>query len=420
MKIDLLSFESFRGGQPHEQFDWLRAHAPVYRHPEPEGPGFWAVTRYEEVRSVGRDSEVFSSARGINISDTPADVDPGLGGAQMMLTMDPPGHTQFRRLLSREFTPRASRALAPRIGEWAGRFVDEVSERGECDVVSEIAGDLPSYVIAELLGLPLDDGRRLYEWTEILHSAPESLPPGAGRRALEGMLGYATRVIEAKRRRPGDDLATQLLQAEVDGRRLTDAEFQLFFLLLIDAGGDTTRNLVAGGMLALLEHPEQLARLRADPDRLLPSAREELLRWTSPVVYMRRTTTRATELAGVPIAAGDKVVLYYGSANRDAAAFAAPERLDIGRSPNHHVAFGGGGAHFCLGAHVARIEIDAMLREVLARLDGLELAGEPEWPDSNFISGPRRMPVRFRPGDRLSASGPGRAGRVSPSSRRPD
>ena len=243
-------------------------------------------------------------------------------------------------------------------------------ERGECDFVSEIAGELPSYVIAELVGMPLEDGRKLYELTETLHSSPESQPEGAHARATGEMFAYASRLIEQKRRRPGGDLATQLLQAEIDGRRLTDAEFQLFFMLLMDAGGDTTRNLVAGGMLALLEHPEQAARLRADPERLLPTAREEMLRWTSPVVYMRRTATAATELAGVSISAGDKLVMYYGSANRDESAFADAGRFDVGRAPNHHVAFGGGGAHFCLGAHVARIEIDAMLRELLVRLDG--------------------------------------------------
>ncbi|MCE2392541.1 MAG: cytochrome P450 [Proteobacteria bacterium] len=396
--MDLLSPGNFRRGQPHAQFAWLREHAPVYRHPEPDGPGFWALTRHEEVRAVGRDSGLFSSERGMTISDSPAGSGGETGGAKMMLVMDPPEHTQFLRLLSREFTPRAARALAPRIRALAAQIVDEVIERGECDFVAEIAGELPSYVIAELVGMPLDDGRKLYELTETLHTSPESQPPGAQARATGEMFAYASRLIEAKRRRPGGDLATQLLQAEIDGRRLTDVEFQLFFMLLIDAGGDTTRNLVAGGMLALLEHPEQQARLRADIERRLPTAREELLRWTSPVVYMRRTATADTELAGVPIAAGDKLVMYYGSANRDPRAFPDAGSFDVGRSPNHHVAFGGGGAHFCLGAHVARIEIDAMLREVLLRLDGLELTEEPEWLESNFISGPRRMPVRFRPG----------------------
>jgi len=185
---------------------------------------------------------------------------------------------------------------------------------------------------------------------------------------------------------------------------VSDMQFNLFFMLLVDAGGDTTRTLVAGGMLALLEHPDELARLRADVDGILPTAREELLRFTSPVVYMRRTATEDTEVAGQAIRGGDKVVLYYGSANRDASVFDAPDRLDVTRTPNHHVAFGASGAHFCLGAQLARVEIDAMLREVLVRMPDLELSGAPEWLASNFISGPREMPVRFTPGKRSSAA----------------
>lgn len=402
--IDLLSPASFAGGQPHEQFRWLREHEPVSRHPEPDGPGFWAVTRYADVKTVGRDPGTFSSVPTIMISD-PAEaglVD--LGDHQMMLMMDPPRHTRYRRLLSRQFTPRAARTLVPRIEQLAAQIVDEVIERGECDFVSDVAGEMPSYVIAELMGLPLDDGRKLYELTEILHSAPESQPEGAAAMAGLQMFQYASELIRTKRKSPGDDLATRLIEAEVDGRRLDDLDFQLFFMLLIDAGGDTTRNLVSTGVLELLRRPDQLAALRGDLRGRLPAAREELLRFTSPVVYMRRTATRATELGGTPIAEGDKVVMYYAAANRDPAAFSDPERLDLERAPNHHVAFGGGGAHFCLGAHVARVEIDALLAEVLGRMEALELASEPEWLPSNFISGPKRMPVRFRPGRRQAAA----------------
>jgi cytochrome P450 len=394
VKIDLLDPNSFAGGQPHAQFAWLRENAPVYRHPEPDGPGFWAVTRHDDVRAVSRNHETFSNEPTIMIAD-PVAVIPA-GDAKMMLMCDPPHHTQLRRLVSRSFTPRAARAMAPRIAALARQIVDEVIERGECDLVADVAGELPSYVIAELIGIPLDDGRKLYALTETLHSAPGALPPGAQAAAGLEMFTYSAGVVAEKRARPGDDLASRLLQAEIDGRRLTDMEFHLFFMLLVDAGGDTTRNLVAGGMLALLERPDQLARLAADLDALLPSAREELLRFTSPVVYMRRTARADAELAGQAIAKGDKVVLYYGSANRDRRAFTDPERLDVARHPNHHVAFGATGAHFCLGAQLARVEIDAMLREILTRMRGLELAATPEWLPSNFISGPRTMPVRFR------------------------
>jgi len=398
MEIDLLAARSFENGQPHDQFRWLRENAPVHRHPEPEGPGFWAVTRHDDVRAVSRNHAVFSNEPTVMIADPEPLLD--MGDARMMLMSDPPRHTRLRRLVAQSFTPKAAKAMAPRLAVLARQIVDAVVERGECDFVADVAGELPSYVIAELMGLPLDDGRKLYRLTEVLHSAPESLSAGAQAQAGAEMFAYAAALLAEKKARPADDLASRLIRSEIEGRRLSEMEFHLFFMLLIDAGGDTTRNLVAGGMLALLDEPEQMARLTADPSRLLPAAREELLRFVSPVVYMRRTAKRDAEIAGQAIAQGDKVVLYYGSANRDADAFPDPDRLDIARTPNHHVAFGATGAHFCLGAKLARVEIDAILHEVLTRMAGLELAEPPTWLTSNFISGPRRMPVRFRPGPR--------------------
>ena len=209
------------------------------------------------------------------------------------------------------------------------------------------------------------------------------------------MFQYASQLIAEKRARPGDDLASRLLACELDGRKLEDPEFLLFFLLLVDAGGDTTRNLLSGGLLALMQQPEQLAWLKADLEARLPAAREELLRWTSPVIYMRRTAKHDVALNGKQIREGDKVVMYFGAANRDPAKFDRPDVLDLTRDPNDHIAFGTG-PHGCLGQHIARIEIDAMLAEVLTRMDGFELAAETEWLPSNFISGPRAMPIRFR------------------------
>jgi cytochrome P450 len=263
-----------------------------------------------------------------------------------------------------------------------------------------VAGEMPSYVIAELMGLPLADGRELYKLTEIIHTSPEALPPGAGGEAVMKMFQYGRGVIEEKRARPANDLATKLLQAEVDGKKLDDTEFLLFFLLLVDAGGDTTRNLLSAGLIALLENPEQFAWLKVDLASRLPSAREELLRWTTPVVYMRRTAKRDTEVGGEMIREGQKVVMYFASANRDPQKFGNPDTLDLSRTPNEHIAFGTG-PHGCLGQHIARIEIDALLTEVLERMESLEILGAPEWLPSNFISGPRRMPVRFAPGKRL-------------------
>ena len=362
---------------------------------KPGGPGFWVVTRQADIRRVGQESAIFSSEPTVMI----ADPEPGdavlLGDHKMMLMMDPPLHTEYRKLISREFTQGPAMEMAPWIRQFAREIVDAVIERGECDFVSEIAGEMPSYVIARLMGLPLEDGRELYQLTEIIHTAPEVLPEGARDDAVRRMFEYGMRVIAEKRSEPTDDLASRLLHAEVDGRRLDDEDFLLFFMLLIDAGGDTTRNLVGAGLLALLEHPRQLAQLRADPDRLLATARDELLRWTSPVIHFRRTARGDTEIAGQSVRAGDKVVIYYGAGNRDAAVFDRPHVFDIERRPNRHVAFGGG-THICLGQHVARVEIDELLREVLARMEDIELAGEVDWLPSNFISGPKSMPIRFR------------------------
>ncbi|MGZ3378195.1 MAG: cytochrome P450 [Phenylobacterium sp.] len=396
MKIDLLSPASFAAGQPHDQYRWLREHAPVHWHDEPNGRGFWAVTRHADVWEVDRDFQNYSSQPTIMISDPAAEQAAGFGPYKMMLMMDPPEHTAFRKLIRQEFTLPAARLREERIRALARQIVDAVIGKGECDFVGEVAGEMPSFVIAELMGLPLEDGRELYKLTETIHTAPEALPPGAGGQAVMKMFEYGSGVIAEKRARPGDDLASKLLACEVDGRRLEDMEFLLFFLLLVDAGGDTTRNLLSGGLLALMEHPEQFAWLMADLPNRLATAREELLRWTSPVIYMRRTARHDVELAGQQIRSGDKVVMYFGAANRDPAAFERPKTLDLARDANPHIAFGTG-PHGCLGQHIARIEIDAMLREVLTRMSGFELAAPPEWLASNFISGPKVMPLRFRP-----------------------
>jgi len=393
MKIDLLSTDSFAAGQPHDQFRWLRDNAPVRWHDEPGGKGFWAVTRHADVWEVDRDFQAYSSGPTIMITD-PLEGMGGFGDHKMMLMMDPPEHTQFRKLIRSEFTLPAARLREERIKALAKQIVDAVIDKGACDFVAEVAGEMPSFVIAELMGLPLTDGRELYKLTEVIHTAPEALPPGAGGAAVAKMFEYGSRVIAEKRARPGDDLASRLLACEVDGRKLEDIEFLLFFLLLVDAGGDTTRNLLSGGLLALMEHPDQYAWLMEDLPGRLHTAREELLRWTSPVIYMRRTALKDVELAGQQIREGDKVVMYFGAANRDPAAFDRPETLDLSRDPNPHLAFGTG-PHGCLGQHIARIEIDAMLVEVLTRMGGFGLPAAPEWLPSNFISGPKTMPLRF-------------------------
>jgi len=395
--IDLVSTSSYAQGHPWDQYAWLRANDPVHWHQEPDGPGFWAITKYQDIREISRRPKLFSSyRRGVMMGEADDDA---LGAQRlMMLSMDPPEHDRFKLLVSRGFSKASAAGMADRIAELARDIVDDVAGRGECDLVHDVSGRLPSALIAELVGVPRADGERLYDLTEIMHTTDLTVAPiEAKTAAMQEMLAYAQTVAEEKRRSPGNDIASILVQAEVDGDRLTDGEFQWFFLLLVNAGGDTTRNLLASGIQLLFDHPDQRARLQADLDGVLPTATEEMLRYTSPVVHFRRTATEDTEVRGQPIAEGDKVVVFYGSGNRDEEIFTEPDRFDVGRDPNPHMAFGGGGPHLCLGLHVARVEIIAMLRELLSRLPDLAPAGEPERLASNFIAGVRTMPVRYTP-----------------------
>ena len=388
--VDFADPDTYVAGMPHEAFRELRAR-PRRMAPVQGRTGFLALTGYDEVLAVSRDSATWSSQETGVFYDVPLPED-AYQLALMMLTMDPPRHTALRSLVSKGFTPRQVERLNTHIADMARQIVDDVVELGECDFVDDIAGALPSYVIAELLGIPLDDGRRLYELTEIMNTGVVGDPQA--KEAQMQMFLYGTELAARKRAVPADDIATSLLQAEVDGERLTDLEFNMFFLLLINAGGDTTRNLVAAGILALMEHPAERARLTADPS-LLPTAIEEMLRYTSPVTVFTRTATKDTELRGIPVHKGDRVAMFYPSANRDEAHFADPDEFDVGRSPNHHLAFGGGGTHFCLGANLARVEAAAIVPEVLSRMTDLELAGPVERVRSTPMNGIRSMPVRF-------------------------
>lgn len=396
MHIDLLSPETFAQGHPVNQYQWLQDNAPLYWHDEPDGRGFWVVTRYEDVAEIGRQAHIFSSEPTVMIEDPK----PGEGANvddehKMMLMMDPPQHTQFRKIISREFTRGPAAALKPRVAELASRIIDNVIDRGECEFVSEVAGELPSYVIAELTGIPLEDGRELYKLTEIIHSAAETLPENAQRDAVLKMFGYAQGVYRDKLANPSEDLASQIIHAEVEGRRLDEIDFQLFFMLLIDAGGDTTRNLVAGGLHLLMQYPEKFQDWRqhrsADLDA---SARDELLRMVCPVIQFRRTLKRDVELHGQTLKEGDKIVRYFGAANYDRRQFDAPTEMRLDRFPNEQIAFGTG-THVCLGQHIARVEIDCMFNEIFKRMDNFRHAEPPQWLPSNFISGIRYMPLEF-------------------------
>jgi cytochrome P450 len=391
--IDLTANEGFNGSHPWDQYAWLRANDPVHWHPEVDGPGFWALTKYADIRAVSRQPRLFSSAaRGVMMAE--AEEEELVATRQMMLFMDPPQHDRFKLLVSRGFTPKAAQSLQGRIEELAREIVDDVIEGGECDLVHDISGRLPSGLIAELMGIPRADGERLYELTELMHTTDAAVASVDERNAaMFEMLGYAGETAARKRVEPGDDIMSQLVKAEVDGDRLTDGELQFFFLLLVNAGGDTTRNLLAAGVQLLFDHPDERARLQGDLDGLLAPAIEEMLRYSSPVVHFRRTAMEDTVIRDQPIERGDKLMVFYGSGNRDEEVFADPDRFDVGRDPNPHMAFGGGGPHLCLGLHLARIEIGVMLRELLTRLPDLRPAGAPTPLASNFITGTKAMPV---------------------------
>ena len=395
--IDLLDANVYaRRGVPHDYFKVLRLQAPVYRHPEPDGPGFWAITKYDDVVTVSMDPATFSSYRGgPHLPDLPEE---SLGFIRMiMLNMDPPQHTKYRRLVSKGFTPKIVRAMEEHVRKIATDIIDRVAERGQCDFVTDIAAELPLQVIVELLGVPVEERHLVFQWSNqmIGFDDPEyASTPETAQRAAAEMFRYANQLAVDRKRSPQADVISTLMQAEVDGEALTETEFNAFFVLLSVAGNETTRNLTSGGMLALLEHPAQRDRLLANPS-LMPSAVEEMLRWVTPVIYFRRTLTRDTELRGVQLREGDKVAMYYGSANRDEGVFADGDTFDIARDPNPHVAFGPGGNHFCLGANLARIEIRVMFEELMRRLPGIELAGPVQRLRSNFISGIKHMPVRF-------------------------
>lgn len=396
--LDLTDPATYQPGVPHEAFRELRRRAPVAWHPYKDETGFWALTGYEEVQAVSRDSETWSSqANGIVFELPTPEQQATLG--MLMLTMDPPPHIEFRKLINRGFVPRQVARLHDHIADLARQIVDDVIEQGECDFANDIAGKLPSYVIAEMLGIPKEDGRRLYDLVEIINSGTRDAD-GVFEQSLADMFQYGTELAMRKRAEPADDIASSLLQAEVDGRTLNDIEFNMFVLLLTNAGSDTTRNLVAGGILTLMEHRDEWRRLAADPS-LMQSGVEEMLRYVSPVMMFVRTATKDTELRGIPVEAGERAAMFYASANRDETRFGDPDRFDISRAPNPHLAFGGGGAHFCLGANLARAEASAIIPEVLKRMVGLELVGPVERTRSNQMNGIKSMPVRFTAAQRL-------------------
>jgi cytochrome P450 len=421
-------------GVPFAALARLRREQPVVWVPEipvlgwPEGPGFWLVLRHADVESVLTRPRLFSSALGATQIRDPA-TPQALGFVRkMMLNMDPPGHARLRRLLSRSFTPRAVAALEDRIRGHARAICDRVlaGPRGECDFAKDLAADLPLLTLADVLGVPPQDRGLLFDWSNrvigyqdpdyatsasfdpasgtpmaaealALRPVPDSdgrMPDPRTREGMPDLYAYAHLLAEHKRRHPGDDVMSILLaQSDDDGGRVSVAEFENMFWLFAVAGNETLRNGLPGGCVALLEHPLAASELRASPG-LLPTAVDEMLRWWTPVMTFRRTATEDCVLGGQPIRAGDKVVVSFTSANRDEAVFASPDSFDIGRQPNPHLVFGHG-PHFCLGAHLARVQMRALFAEVLARTSSLRYAGAPSYLRSNFQRGVKRLPVAW-------------------------
>ena len=401
--VDLMDEDLFADGPPHELFARMRAEAPVLKCTTPEGGDYWSVTKAADISAVSKNHEVFSLERaGFFLREgmpMPLDV-----LRQVILGMDPPRHTRYRGIVQMAFTPRIIALQEEQIRDRTARLLDEVCERGECDLVSSLSVELPLQVIAEMLGVPQDERQKLFEWTHQIEQATGD-PTVNGVEAL-GQVGlYLAEKVADRRANPGnpdDDLTTALIQAEVDGEQLNDYEIAAMFAFLMFTGSDTTRNVISGGTLALIEHPDQRQKLIENP-AVIDDAVEELMRWISPVMWFRRTPTQDTEIRGVPIKEDDKVVVWYASGSRDEELVDDPMRFDISRDHVKHSGFGGGGRHFCLGAPLARLELKIVMPELVRRLPDMELAGPVGRTRSNWVNGFTSLPIRFSPTGREAA-----------------
>jgi methyl-branched lipid omega-hydroxylase len=370
----------------------------------PETP-YWAVTRHADIVEASRHPELFCSAQGTNIADLPPDFVEFFGS---MINMDDPRHARMRRIVSRGFTPRQLESMKADVEGVASGIVDEIIERGECDFVTEVAARLPLRIIVDMMGIPRSEEEYIFDRTNVIlgFSDPEYVDDLDDPVAVTGSILTAGAELaqmvqelgEARQRDPGNDLVSALVTSEVDGEHLSPQELASFFILLVVAGNETTRNAIAHGLWALSEHPEQKQRWLDDIEGLTPTAVEEIVRWASPVIHFRRTvTTDGARLADHVFSAGEKVVLWYWSGNRDEAVFTDPHRFDIGRTPNDHIGFGGPGPHFCLGAHLARREVSVMFRELLRRVPDIHAVGEPARLRSGFINGIKHLPAAWTP-----------------------
>ena len=388
-------------------FATLRRERPVSFHEEldtgffPQGPGYWALTKHADVLLASRQPELFCSGRGSNIGDLP---EPFLEFFGSMINMDDPRHARMRRIVSRGFTPRMIGRVEDQVQRVATEILDRVCGMGRCDFVTEIAAALPLEIICNMMGIPKSEEKFVFDRTNSILGAgdpeytsdPAQIVPSLLRAGAE--LSQLVQDLGRHRvKHPTDDLTSALVNAEVDGERLSDQELGSFFVLLVVAGNETTRNAISHGLLTLCEHPEQRAIWQADFEAVAPTAVDEIVRWATPVIHFRRTALQDTEIRGQRIRAGEKVVLWYCSANRDEDVFDEPFAFDVRRAPNPHVGFGGPGPHFCMGAHLARREITVMFRELFQRLPDIQVAGKPDRLASFFINGIKHLPCEFTP-----------------------
>lgn len=398
--VDIADPDIYVDGVPHDRFRLLRQRQPLSFHPEPDGAGFWALVRYSDVVEVGRDWRRFSSNRGSTLEELD---DEQLAVRRSMLDLDPPAHTRLRRLVTPGFTPRVVKSYESAFRILTNEVLDRAIERGTFDVVDELSKPLPVLWLCRHLGVDEADATKLIEWTDRMlgQSDPDYAEVDRDPRARFAPFGtmagleayeYAARLAADRRSKPTDDVLSAILYAEPDGEPLTDAEFNNFFTVLMIAGQEASRHSISQAVAMLLERPSDVKRLNESPE-LIPTAVEEIVRWATPIYHFRRTATEDVEMHGQTIRAGDKVTVWYISANFDETVFGEPLRFDVERNPNEHVSFGKGGPHFCLGAGLARLQIQITLEALLPLLARMSLSGPVERLRSNFIHGIKRLPV---------------------------